>query len=145
MALNGAQKTSLPEEGENILEFTNHHKGLKVPFVIYADFESITQPIEQVQREETKSYTDGYQLHVPCGFAYKVVCIDDRYTKDTVVYRGPDCVANFLKAVNEEKWRIWKVLNEQKPLCMTDENEIEFQTATHCHICGGAFRRGQSS
>ena len=27
MALNGAQKTSLPEEGENILEFTNNHKG----------------------------------------------------------------------------------------------------------------------
>ena len=134
--INGAQKTYLPDSGDNNLQFTNYHKGLKVPFVIYADFESITQPIEQVQREETKSYTDGYQLHVPCGFAYKVVCIDDRYTKDTVVYRGPDCVANFLKAVNEEKWRIWKVLNEQKPLRMTDENEIEFQTATHCHICG---------
>ena len=134
--INGAQKTYLPDPDDNNLQFTNYHKGLKVPFVIYADFESITQPIEQVQREETKSYTDGYQLHVPCGFAYKVVCIDDRYTKDTVVYRGPDCVANFLKAVNEEKWRIWKVLNEQKPLRMTDENEIEFQTATHCHICG---------
>ena len=134
--INGAQKTYLPDPDENNLQFTNYHKGLKVPFVIYADFESITQPIEQVQREETKSYTDGYQLHVPCGFAYKVVCIDDRYTKDTVVYRGQDCVAKFLKALGQEKWRIWKVLNQPKPLIMTEENEIEFETGAHCHICG---------
>ena len=139
MALNGAQKTSLPEEGENILEFTNYHKGLKVPFVIYADFESITQPIDRAQMDETRSYTDGYQLHAPCGYAYKVVCTDERYTKDTVVYRGEDCVENFLKALKQGKWRIWNILNEQKPLCMTDENEIEFQTATHCHICGEAL------
>ena len=61
MALNGAQKTSLPEEGENILEFTNYHKGLKVPFVICADFESITKPIDRAQMDETRSYTDHYQ------------------------------------------------------------------------------------
>ena len=135
MALNGAQKTSLPEEGENILEFTNYHKGLKVPFVIYADFESITQPIDRAQMDETRSYTDHYQLHAPCGYAYKVVCIDDEYTKDTVVYRGQDCVENFLKALKQEKWRIWNILNEPKPLIMTDENERDFEAATICHIC----------
>ena len=136
MALNGTQKTSLPEEGEKELKFKNHHKGLKVPFVIYADFESITQPIDQAERDPTQSYTDGYQLHVPCGYAYKVVCVDDRYTKDTVVYRGEDCVERFLKAVNEEKWQIWNILNEPKPLRMTDENQADFEAATHCHICG---------
>ena len=139
MALNGAQKTSLPEEGKHILEFTNYHKGLKVPFVIYADFESITQPIDRAQMDETRSYTDGYQLHAPCRFAYKVVCTDERYTKDTMVYRGQDCVENFLNALKQEKWRIWNILNEQKPLCMTDENQADFEAATHCHICGEAL------
>ena len=55
-ALNGAQKTSLPEEGEDTLEFTNYHKGLKAPFVIYVDFESITQSIDHdlTQMDETR-------------------------------------------------------------------------------------------
>ena len=139
MKINGAQKTYLPEPNDGNLQFTNYHKGLKVPFVIYADFESITQPIEQVQREETKSYTDHYQLHMPCGYVYKVVCTDEQYTKDTVVYRGQDCVEKFLKAVNEEKWRIWNILNEPKPLCMMDENQADFEATTHCHICGEAL------
>ena len=89
--------------------------------------------------DETRSYTDHYQLHVPCGYAYKVVCTDERYTKDTVVYRGEDCVEKFLKAVNEEKWRIWNILNEPKPLRMTGENQADFEAATHCHICGEAL------
>ena len=136
MAINGTQKTYLPEPDESNLQFTDYHKGLKVPFVIYADFESITQPIEQVQREQTKSYTDGYQLHVPCGFAYKVVCIDDKYTKDTVVYRGQDCVEKFLDSLKQEKWRIFDILQKPKPLIMTEQNQMDFEAASHCHICG---------
>ena len=26
--------------------------------------------------------------HVPCSFAYKVVCIDDRFGMSTVVFKG---------------------------------------------------------
>ena len=91
MAVNGVQKTYLPEPNENNLQFTNYHKGLKVPFVIYADFESITQPIEQAERDPSQSYTDGYQVHIPCSFAYKVVCIDERYT-ETVTYRSDNLI-----------------------------------------------------
>ena len=31
------------------------------------------------------SLTKKYQDHVPCSFAYKVVCIDDRLTEPIVV------------------------------------------------------------
>ena len=96
--INGVQKIQLPEEGKNRLEFVNQHKGLKCPFILYADFECITKPIEQAERDPQAkisytdpkakkiSYTDGYQMHIPCGFAYKVVCVDDKVTKDTVLY-----------------------------------------------------------
>ena len=47
-AINGTQKVSLPDEDHKILKFTNYDKQLKVPFVIYADFESITEPIESI-------------------------------------------------------------------------------------------------
>ena len=53
------------------ISFEKHNRKLKVPFVIYADFESFTEKIEQ--REDCKaneqlSYTRKYQKHTPCGF-----------------------------------------------------------------------------
>ena len=28
------------------------------------------------------------QDHIPCSFAYKVVCVDDKFSKPIVLYRG---------------------------------------------------------
>ena len=43
-----------------------------------------------------------YQDHIPCSFAYKVVCIGDRFTKPTVVYRGENAAYEFIKAILQE-------------------------------------------
>ena len=37
-----------------------------------------------------------YQDHVPCSFVYKLVCVDDEFTKPKVVFRGENG-ANLLK------------------------------------------------
>ena len=33
-------------------------------------------------------YTKKYQDQIPCSFAYKVVCVDDRFIKPIVINRG---------------------------------------------------------
>ena len=38
-----------------------------------------------------------YQDHVPCSFAYKVVCIDDKLSQSIVVFRGANVAYEFLK------------------------------------------------
>ena len=43
-----------------------------------------------------------YHEHVPCSFAYKVVCIDDRFSKSIVVFRGKNAAYEFIKAILEE-------------------------------------------
>ena len=43
-----------------------------------------------------------YQDHIPCSFANKVVCIDDRFTKPTVVYRGKKTAYEFIKTILQE-------------------------------------------
>ena len=51
----------MPEEGKNSVAFQNHHKQMKVPYVIYADFEALVRKIHRCQREEgkkEKSYTE---------------------------------------------------------------------------------------
>ena len=46
---------------------------MPVPFVIYADFEAITRPVSSWKPDDTKSYSEAYQMHEDCGYGYKVV------------------------------------------------------------------------
>ena len=48
-------------------------------FKIYTDFESMLREMQRVNRDTNSnaSYTDKYQDHFPCSFAYQVVCIHD--------------------------------------------------------------------
>ena len=81
LSINGKQSLKL-EKG--IIKFENYFKQIPVPFKIYADFEF---NLKNIKCNEG-SYTEKYQDHIPCSFAYKVVCIDDRFTKPTIIYRG---------------------------------------------------------
>ena len=86
--INGTQAIRMPTKKDNILKFNNFHKQLPVPFVIYADFEAITEKIHGCQPNENKSYTEAYQKHVDCSYGHKVVCCyDDKYSKPEQIYR----------------------------------------------------------
>ena len=69
---------------------------MRVPFKIYADFECILKKCDNVVGSCDNSWNVKESEHVPCGFGYKVVCVDDRFSKDVVVYRGKDCVKKLL-------------------------------------------------
>ena len=47
--INGTQGIKMPTNNENILKFNGFNKQLPVPFVIYADFEAITEKIPTCQ------------------------------------------------------------------------------------------------
>ena len=137
LSINGKQAIKMPEKGEQVF-FKNHQKQLPVPFVIYADFEAITEKIHGCLPNNEKSYTEAYQKHTDCGYGYKVVCCyDDKYSKPVQIHRGENAVHKFMENMLEEvdwcKSIIKKHFN--KPLEMTEENEIDFQKATKCHIC----------
>ena len=136
--VNGTQAIKLPTKDKNILTFENFHKQQAVPFVIYADFEAITEKISGCKPNNNKSYTEAYQRHTDCGYGYKVVCCyDDQYTKLTQIYRGEKAVYKFMEAMLDEvkycKNTMKKFFN--KPLKMTDDDEKKFKNATACHIC----------
>ena len=77
------------------IEFENYCKQLPFPFKIYADFVCNLRGVESYEG----SYTKKYQDHVPCSFTYKVVCIDNRFTKPIVVCRGDNAVYEFIKLI----------------------------------------------
>ena len=136
--VNGTQAIKMPNKDNNILKFNNFHKQQPVPFVVYADFEAITEKIHGCQQDGNKSYTEAYQTHTDCGYGYKVVCCyDDKYTKPIQLYRGEKAVYKFMENILEEVKYCKRVMKKyfNKPLRMTEENEQEFKKATTCHIC----------
>ena len=58
MVFNGKQAIEMPNKDNNKLEFNNFHKQLPMPFVIYADFEGITEKIHGCQPNDDKSFTE---------------------------------------------------------------------------------------
>ena len=78
-----------------------------------------------------------YQDHVPCSFAYKVVCIDDRFTKPIVVYRGENAAYEFIKAILKEYKYCKKVMNKHfnENMVMSEEEEHLFQQSNSYWIC----------
>lgn len=87
----GAQRVELPIAGKNdILKFQDYEKTLKVPFVIYADFETINRKLHTCAPNPKHSATTPTTKLEVCSFGYKVVCEDGQYTKPTVIYRGED-------------------------------------------------------
>ena len=138
ITVNGTQAVKMPDKNNNILKYNNFHKQQPVPFVIYADFEAITEKISGCQPNNNKSYTEAYQKHADCGYGYKVVCCyDNKYSKPTKTYRGEKAVYKFMEAMLDEVKYCKKIVKKEfnKPLRITKEDEEKFQKAEECHIC----------
>ena len=129
LSINGVQSVKLKK---GTIKFNNYIKQIPVPFKIYADFECNLKAIKIYEG----FYSKTYQNHVPCSFAYKVICIDDRFSKPIVVFRGKNAAYQFIKAILEE-YKCWKKVMKKhvnKNLIMSEE-EKQFQLSNTCWIC----------
>ena len=125
MSINGKQSVKLEKR---IIESENYFKQIPVPFKMYDNFECILKGVECYER----SYTKKYQDHIPCSFPYKVVCIDDRFTKRIVVYRGENAPCEFIKAILKEYKYCRKIMSKHfnKKLIMSKKRNIYFKKVT---------------
>ncbi|KAK9878806.1 hypothetical protein WA026_003644 [Henosepilachna vigintioctopunctata] len=121
----------MPEIGNNILKFKNHKNKEKVPFIIYADLESILKP------DNTKN---NYQEHRAAAVGYYVKCSYDDTLSFYRSYRGPNCMKWFAEEINQFAADVETVFLCPYDIDMTNQQEIEFQKATHCHICEDIFK-----
>ena len=129
---------------KGFIEFKNYSKQIPIPFKIYADFECLLKSVDIGVDNECFSYTRKYQDHIPCSFAYKVVCIDDKFSKDIVLYRGKNAVFKFIRSIRSTfkdfkksgyfRGVIKKHFN--KNLVMTAEENEKFEMTNICWICG---------
>ena len=130
MVINGKQAMRMSQKGKITLEFQNYSKQMPVPFVIYADFEAITEKMQGCQTDNAESYTDKYQKHTICSNGYKVVCCHyDKYTKPVKIYRGEKPSKTFMQEMLKEVEYCQKTIAAKfnKPLKMSDDDEKNFK------------------
>ena len=106
LCINGAQSVKLEKR---IIEFKNYCRQIHCPFKIYCDFEC---NLERVKIYEG-FYSKKYHNHISCSFAYKVVCIDDRFNKSIVFFMGENAAYEFMKAILKEYEHCEKVMKKQ--------------------------------
>lgn len=74
-----------------------------------------------------------------CGFAYKVVCEDSKYSKPTVVYRDSDASNLFIQCLLTEQREIENILSRVEPMIIKDEYMGEIDNPYKCCLCGKGF------
>ena len=145
LLINGCQAVNY-ESG--IIKFTNFEKQVAILFKIYADTESFLKRTNSYEGE----HTIKYQEHFPNSIGAKLVCIDDRFTLPSIIFKGKDCINKLITWVlDKQKWT--KQVTDQyfkKKLIMINEGiyksshicwiyREELNTGRvrdHCHITG---------
>ena len=91
---NESVRVEMPKQGSTI-EFKDGQNKFRVPFIMYADFESILEPMDLVEPgspNPNQRYTNEVNHHTPFGW-----CVYRKFAYGDVdnplrLYRGKDCI-----------------------------------------------------
>ena len=131
LKINGKQSG---KSRSGLIKFKTHFKQLAVPFKIYVHFELVLEKIHNYDRGKNTSYTEKYQDHISCNFAYKVVCIDDKFSKPVVIYREKMKSITLSKQLlkNKEKSILIKILSCMKIMKKDFDQVINAEYVINC-------------
>ena len=98
-----------------IVEYLDGQFQFKVLFIMYADFESILEPISGPGNDPRISTTRDINVHIPSGW-----CVHSEFAYSEVkdplkLYRGKDCIRKFFDHVIGEAHHLYQSFPE-KPM-----------------------------
>ena len=111
---NESVKIEMPDK-DPIVRYSNGQHQFKVPFIMYADFESILEPIQGAKNNPNVSSTMGVNSHKPSGWCLHTKFAYGKVKNPTTQYRGPDCVEKFCEKIISEAKRL--IVHTQKSQC----------------------------
>ena len=128
-----AQHVTVPLQGENMLKYKHINYEHPIPYIIYADFESILIPSQTQDGTNTKKI----MRHEACGYAYIIIGPNGKTYRPIQVYRGADAATHFVGKILKEMRDLTPKICKVNPMKMEKKDIINFQAATHCSICHG--------
>ena len=85
----------MPNDDNKYIFSTLGKNSLRMPIVVYADFECLLVKIDSCEKNPNMSYTEKKDNHIPCGYSITTCYPYDKSLNKTKYYRGPDCVEKF--------------------------------------------------
>ena len=120
--INSKQKNKMSKTDEYV-KFKNYERKVKSPSVIHGGFERILVSEDNI-------------------YGYKLVCIDDKFSKSFKTYLDEDAVYNFINSMIEESKYYSDVMKKKrfnKELVMTKEDNEDFKNSAKCWICDNDY------
>ena len=134
-------RVEMPKQGSTV-EFKDGQNQFKVLFIMYADFESILEPmgpLEPGSPNPSQPYTNEVNQHMPSGW-----CVYGKFSYGDIdnllrTYRGKDCIETFCNYIKEEVHRLYHMFPEKPMDPLTKKQWKKYKKATKCHICYKPF------
>ncbi|KYN08269.1 hypothetical protein ALC62_00752 [Cyphomyrmex costatus] len=127
----------LPSEDNKWLEFKNHCRKERVPFVVYADLECALEKTDK----DTASSTYTYQHHNVFSIGYYVYCSYDDSLSGYRFHRDNNCISWFADELKNLTHSVQSVISTNVPMDFTQDDWRKFNSATHCHVCEKPFMK----
>ena len=136
---NESVRVEMPKQGSTV-EYKDGQNQFRVPFIMYADFESILELMDPVEPgSPSQPYTNEVNQHTPSGW-----CVYSKFTYGDVdnplrLYRGKDCIETFCNYIKREAHRLYHMFPELLMDTLTKKQWTKYKQATKCHICYKPF------
>ena len=128
----------MPTKENNIIEYNQGEKSMKLPYIIYADLECLLKKMSTCQNNPNESWTTEINKHTPSGYSLFTHCSFDKSKNKLDYYRGKDCMKKFCKDL---RTHATKIINyeKEKMITLTMKEEIDYTKQKICYICKKEF------
>ena len=116
------------------VEYSDGQYQFKVPFMMYADFELILEPIQGASNNPNIPSTRGVNIHMPSGWCVYSKFAYGKVTSPLTQNRGSDSVEKFCEHIISEAKRLYNSFPECPMEPLTKLQIKEYKRATKCHI-----------
>ena len=135
-------RVEMPKQGSSI-EFKDGRNQFRVPYITYADFESILELMGPVEpRSLNQPDTNEVNQHTPSGW-----CVYSKFAYGDLdnplrLYRGKDCIETFCNYIKGEARRLYHMFPKLPMGSLTKKQWKKYKQSTKCHICYKPFTLG---
>ena len=104
----------MPSEKDNILGFNQYMKPDKMPYIIYADMESLIKNVDGCGNNPENSSTTKSGEHVPCRCSMSTIWAFENIENKHTLYHGKDCMKKVCTSLREHATN---VINFERRKC----------------------------
>ena len=136
---NESVKVEMPYKNPRV-QYSDGQFQFKVPFIMYADFESILEPIQGPGNDPRISSTRAIGNHGPSGWCVRSEFAHGNVQNPLKLYRGKDCIKKFCDHVIGEARCLYESFPEKPMKPFTPKEMDRYKRSERCHIYFKPFK-----